>query len=227
MVKYQGKVKFPLIPRKKELGGGSKDMNNDNIEQSITASNNAHVGNISLIGKIVNVVKNPAQWQDTVFKFLSNHRYFFLVTTGLQIALLAIYLRYRGLHEIGWGLWAVTTLSFEIATWTGYTYVRFMQSPTRLYIACICGLLTIGIIGQQGWLIVYPTTFSPDVFGIAVANLKGSPIEQFFGQTTDFSEQIFEYLCREIDQTQEFVDADTCVSKDGERSNPIMIRRIG
>ena len=82
-------------------------MTEDKIEQRVVVSDNAQTGDITLIGKIVYVIKNPAQWQDAIWGFLVRHRYFVLLAAIMEAGLLLLYLRFKNLYMISAGLWAL------------------------------------------------------------------------------------------------------------------------
>ncbi|MCP4362942.1 MAG: tetratricopeptide repeat protein [Chloroflexi bacterium] len=196
-------------------------MTEEKIEQTVTISGQATAGNITLIGKIV---KRSAEWQDSVFNFFSNHRYFFILACVFQIGLLALYWSFKDLYQIRWWLWALTAVLLLAGGWLWYTYWRFGHVAVRLIIGLACVLAFFSIVGNQAWIITHPVSFAPQLFGIAVAQLKDSGLPVFSNRTSELSEQIYDRLCLDIERTFPG-DAKNCTRPVGSRD--IAVRSIG
>lgn len=209
-------------------------MSGDSIEQNVTVSSGAQVsGDINLIGKVVNVITNPARWQDVVFNFLSAHRYFLIAAVILEMGLLAVYWPFKGLYQIPWWAWALAAGLLLGAGWALYTYLRFGDSISQRNARIRLGLATAGtaaLIAVTGWQsarVIAPPTFAEADFGIAVAELEESGAFTG-GRAALFTDQIYERLCRDIGADFDLeAGAAACTSTADESGRAIVVRRVG
>ena len=205
-------------------------MSEDKIEQKVILSDEAQItGDVTLIGKVVNIIKQPAQWQDVFFKFLSAHRYVLLVIVTLQILLLALFLVFKDLYIIPWWAWGYTAVFLLVALWSGYTYGRFTRSPIRLGLTLLGFAAFSSSIGWQGWRITHPPTFAPQTFGIAVAGFKENSWPTLSHRSSEITSQVYERLCIDVNQFfTAITDANPCQeTPETTVAPPLAIQRIG
>lgn len=155
-------------------------------------------GDVNIIGKMVEIIKHPAQWQDIVFRFFSAHRVILIVTAVAQVLLLALYWLVKDVYLVPvWG-WAVSAALLMVAIWTWYTWARFGRAPVRLALAAISTAGFALLLGWQGWQITHPTPFVQDVFGIAVAEIGQEGVLARTAVTREISREVWEKLCEDI-----------------------------
>jgi len=209
-------------------------MTGDRIEQKVTVADSAQVsGDITLVGKVVNVITNPAQWQDIVFNFLSNHRHFLIVAAALEIALLAVYWPFKDLYQIPWWAWALAAGLLLGGSWAWYTYYRFGElmtrasAHTRLTVATASTAVLIAVAGWQSSRVLFPPTFAEADFGIAVAELQEN-VALPTGRASLFTDQIYERICRDIGAAFDLeTGAAACRGDDEQGARRIVAQRVG
>jgi tetratricopeptide (TPR) repeat protein len=205
-------------------------MAEERIEQKVTIKDQAQVhGNISIIGKVVNIVNNPAEWQDSIFRFLSTYRYVLILIIALEIALLALYWVYKDLHLIPWWLWGQCATLLSISVWSWYTHIRKPGSIARLTVAGSASLLFFFLIGWQTWHVVYPPAFQPQVFGIAVAEISKEGMLRQDARTREITNQIYERLCLNLEREYAARQSDAPCADLGNLPDDrrVAVRRIG
>ena len=207
-------------------------MSPDKIEQQVILNDQAQVhGDITLIGKMVKVIKNPALWQDETFHFLSAHRYILLLTVALEGGLLGLFISIKNLYLLPWGLWGLAAVLLLVSLWTFYTTIRFAQTAVRSTIMVSSTIAFFGLVGWQSWQIANPSTFEPQIFGIAIATIGKGGEFRLTGDAREITDQIYENLCTELLKKQPATDENglaTCPTA----ANPaptgnIAITRIG
>jgi superkiller protein 3 len=182
-------------------------MSPEKIEQQVILNDQAQVhGDITLIGKMVQVIKNPALWPDAVFHFLSAHRYILLLIAALEGSLLALFFLFKDLYLLSWGLWGLTAVLLLVSLWTTYTTVRYVRTPVRMMVMAVSTLAFFSLVGWQSWQITNPPTFAPQVFGIAIAELGEGGAFQRTSSTRAITDQIYESLCEELRRKQPAAD---------------------
>jgi len=208
------------------------DPNNDGqIIQTVNVSGDATTGDITIIGKIVNIVKHPAEWQDAIWHFLRNNWTFLLVTTVFEILLVVIYLRFQNLYLIPWSLWLLAASALATAIWGWYAY-GWLQDTRRAWRTLLLAILTtlgfVIVLGQQAWNIVYPEKFESQVFGIAIADLGEGPDYSRTARAREISGQLYEHLCQALkSQFAGISNAANCTAVDNATKRRIELRHIG
>jgi tetratricopeptide (TPR) repeat protein len=175
----------------------------EKIEQKVTVSGQTKAGDITLIGKIVNVVRQPAVWQDAIWGFLSKNRGVLAVAIVLEVALAAIYLRFKDLYLIPVWHWGLVATLLLAAVWEWYLWGWLGHTRTRLVLTLLVTLSLGGLVGSLTRQAAFPEYFAPQVFGIAVAELGEGPGFQRTKKAREISAQVYEHLRQTIDR--EFV----------------------
>lgn len=204
------------------------EADGDHIEQNISLSGNAQIFG-DVIGQVINVIKNPAEWPDAVFHFLSNHRYILIGIAILEICLWAVFFRYVNAYLISWWVWLAAAVLLLIAVWSGYTFMRYGRSRIRLFMAIITSVAFITLLGQQVWAITNPTTFDEQLFGIVVAEIGDGGGAARSDRSREITNQIYERLCDDIRiRYSKDQDAEPCLQEPTPPNNRrFAVKRIG
>lgn len=201
----------------------------DKIEQTVTINDHSQAGDIKLIGKIVKIVLQPSAWQDAIWRFLSANRIYSLFAACLVLTITAIYLKFQALYLIPLWKCALSILLALAASWGWYRWGWYSRRKSSLFSAFSANLLLAILIGWQAWQIVYPSTFSPPVYGIALAELGEGAGYHRTARAREIGDQVFEHLCRALnteysDQGKDDFCTNLTVSSTGQR---VELRRIG
>ena len=224
--------------REDEYADGNRGVHGDEIRGDQVGGDKITTGDINAsavaIGRgayasFVQVIKQPALWQDTIFNFLSVYRYFLLVVAVLLIALLALYWLYKDLYLIAWWWYATAALLLLAASWAFYTSFPPRRINLRIGISVISTLSLLAILGWQSWQIANPQVFDPQVFGIALAEVAEGGNASRTARTRELTDQVYERLCldlaRQYGREQE---VDPCAdSFEGPDQRRVAVQRIG
>jgi tetratricopeptide (TPR) repeat protein len=198
----------------------------DHIEQTVNVGEGATTGDIKLIGKWIEIISNPAEWQDIAFRFLSNHRYFLLFIAILELGLLAIFLRFYNLYLLpGWSWWLAAALLLA-AGWCSYTYYRFGRARRRLFAGMAGAIALGGLTLWQAWPIARPLRDPPELFVVAVAEVGRGGFPGRNARTQEITDEIYERLCDDLERA--FEEPSPCrpwLAPDEDRR--FAIRRLG
>ena len=176
-------------------------MSEENIQQSVEISDNSETGDITLFGKVdqvVQIVRRPAAWQEAIWGFLLRNRYFLLGLVVVQAALAGTYLWYADLYLIPLWHWGVVAVLLSAAAWGWYSTKNLPATIARRGLTLA---LTVALLLALGWRvgkIALPERFDPAVFGIAIAELGEGPDFKRTARAREISNQIYENLCEEI-----------------------------
>ncbi len=173
-------------------------MDREKIEQQVIVSDQAQTGDITLIGKIVYIVKHPSAWQEAIWGFLSKNRGFLVVGIALEATLAGVYLQFRNLYLIPLWRWGLAVLLLIAAAWGWYTWGWLGRTKPKLVLTLLVTSSLGGMVGWQAWQIVFPDRFDPQVFGIAIAELGEGPDFQLTEKAREISGQVYEHLCEAI-----------------------------
>ena len=204
-------------------------MSDEKIEQKVTVSDQARTGDITLIGKIVYTIKNPAEWQDAIWHFLSIHKGFIVIWLILEVSLTLTYLRFKNLYLMPFQIWALAAILLLAAAWGWYSFGWVERARLRQALALLSSLAFIDVIGWQTWRVVFPERFDPQVFGIAVAELGAGPDFRSTIRSREISGQVYEHLCQAIGSEFATVTNDGPCRNVGESAErgPVEVKRIG
>jgi tetratricopeptide (TPR) repeat protein len=205
-------------------------MSEEKIEQQVVISDQAQIhGDVTLVGKIVNVVKHPAQWQDAILNFIFAHRYFFLAALVLQVGLFALYLLHMNLYLIPLWLWGLAATLLLSGCWLWYSNIRLTRTRIRLVVSIASTLAFCSIIGAQAKKVVLPQQFAPSVFGIALAELSEGPNFERTSTTREITDQVYELLCSitESSIAANGTEAPCANISDLSDSREVAIQRVG
>jgi len=201
----------------------------EKIEQTVTIKDHSQAGDITLIGKIVKIVLQPSAWQDATWRFLSTNRRYSLAAACLVITITVIYLKFQALYLIPLWKYALSILLALTASWGWYRWGWHGRGKSSLFSAFSTNLLLVILIGWQAWKIAYPSTFSPPVYGIALAELGEGAGYTRTARAREIGDQVFEHLCRALnteysDQGKNDFCTNLAVSSTDQR---VELRRIG
>ena len=174
------------------------------------------------------IVRNPAEWQDALYRFLSANRRGMLLLLPLQVVLATLYFHLRNLYLIPLWEWGLAAGLLLVAVWNGCVWLWLDRGKSQLTLAAVAAMAFAGVTGVQAWRIVAPAHFSPRTFGILVAELGSGGNYERTSITEEISGQVYENLCNAI--RSEFADqasSDPCADDRLAKPNSIAIRRIG
>jgi tetratricopeptide (TPR) repeat protein len=178
-----------------------------------------------VIGRVENwtqIIKQPALWQDALWSFLAQHRFFWPVVIILNLVLFALYYSFKNLYLIPWWLWASTAVLLTVTAWNSYIWgwQTPVRSSSRLLATLGPGLLMAAIIGWQAWQIAFPPPLPAQALGILVAELGSGANYQPSETAARISDQLYNRLCQTIEE--EF--GDNC---DDPAAQHVAVRRVG
>ena len=204
-------------------------MDEEKIEQKVEVTDQAQTGDITLVGKIVYIIKHPSAWQEAIWSFLSKNRSIIFVAIVLEAALAGVYLHFRDLYLIPLWRWGIAAILLIAATWGWYIWGWSGRIKTKLVRTLLVTSSLVGVVGWQTWQIAFPERFAPQAFGIAVAELGEGPDFQRTAKAREISGQVYEHLCDAI--RREFPveasdDTGGAINKSSDTRH-VELRRIG
>lgn len=128
-----------------------------------------------------------------IWKSLKENRAFALISLLLQIAILFLFLQYKDLYRISWGVWGLAAVLFVPLLLGWY---RWRKKPSKFQ-RPLTIILTASFIALFSWqvkIIAFPKQFEENVFGIAVADLGYNMPWRAFDETHKLSEYLYEHL---------------------------------
>jgi tetratricopeptide (TPR) repeat protein len=201
----------------------------EHIEQHLTISDPRWSGNITQVGKIIQIIKHPAAWQQAIWDFLVKNRGFLVALVVLEAALAVVYLQYRDLYLIPLLSWGIAACLLIAASWGWYSWIWLGHTQRKLILTLLITSSLISVVGLQTWQIVLPERFDQQAFGIAVAELGEGPGFQRTVRAREISGQVYEYLCESMaKQAGSRTLADPCGGPAGQsQSRHVQIRKVG
>src|SRR6188474_3391919 len=97
-------------------------MGDKKIEQIVNVSGNARTGPINLIGEII---RQPAAWQDAVWRFLTGNWHFVIIWLSLEVLIGIVYSQFRNLYMISLGRYLLFAGLITVAFWSAYDWFRY------------------------------------------------------------------------------------------------------
>jgi tetratricopeptide (TPR) repeat protein len=202
----------------------------DTIQQTVNVTGSSQAGNISLVGKIENVIKvirEPAQWQDAAWGFFTREWIFVLSCLFLLGAVFVVYLRYKNLFLIPVLPFLVIEILVIFSVWGVNLVLKRRITKTSLLVCSLGGLALIGVSGWVAYPIANPPVFPADKFVIAVATLGEGANYALSNTAREISDQVYNGLCTELQQQmQSGAEADPCSGAAGS-SSPILVYPVG
>jgi tetratricopeptide (TPR) repeat protein len=201
----------------------------EKIEQRIEVSGNAQTGDITLIGKLVNVIqiiKQPALWQDAVWKFITQNWVFIISCIFVQGLVLLVYSHYKNLFLIPTLSCVVLEVLIIFVVWGINSGIRRKASRTTLLVALLSLLSSLGLIGWTSAPIIQPQKFQTEKFGIAIATFGEGADYQLSDTAREVSGQVYEGLCQTLRQKLESSEQNDPCETDSSDSN-ILVKQIG
>lgn len=177
----------------------------EKIRQEVNISGQARTGDITLIGKleqIVQIIRQPAAWQDEIWRFITGNRPFFAAAAVAAVVLAGSFFAYRNLYLISpWYLGLALTFS-TAACWGWHAWFRGRRARRDLVFLGLASLSLFGALGWKAYQAAFPPRFSPQSFGIALGELGEGPDYQRTRRVREISDQVFIHLCQAIEPAQ-------------------------
>lgn len=189
---------------------------------AITGNVNIHDGDFVARDKynISNLFQVRPQWETAIWDFLQRDWLLIILILIGAVASLALYVQYKDLHQISWGVYWVTTLLLSMLIGSIYAHWRLWRIHGLFTISVAIILLII--ISRQVWAILSPLHFDDQVLSVAVATIGQNSDFKGKADSSQATQQIVDYLCS-------MIKAD--IRDDGCITNSITptreIRRIG
>lgn len=184
------------------VGAEGTDVHGDQVggDKITTGDINAKAVAIGrgAVANFIEIVKHPAQWQDTIFNFLSKHRYFLAVVAVVLIALLVLYWLYKDLYLISWTWYAAAAVLLLAASWAFYSSYPSRRIGVRKSVGLLSAAGFLAIFGWHASRVAFPPTFERQVFGIALAEAAEGGNLRRTASAKELSDEVYERLCADL-----------------------------
>lgn len=204
-------------------------MDEESVEQRVEISDQAQARDITLIGKLIQEVKQPSKWQEATWRYVSENPAFLAIALVLEASLAVVYFSYANRYLIPLWSWVLAAILLFIVMQAGYSWYRSERTKTKLALALSAAVFLAAILIWQAWSIAFPRPFQPGVFGIAVAELGEGASHRRTDQARSLSSQVYERLCLEITGLFSVDDCEDRRGTTGESTgtSQVKLRRIG
>lgn len=201
----------------------------ETISQQVIISEHAQAGNITLVGKIVNIFQRPSSWQEAIWEYASKRRGFLVVAFFLQTLLAVGYLSFRNLYLIPLWLWALAAVLLLVGSWGWYACIWIGRNTLISTISLLATALLMGVVASQARSIAFPEHLNPQTFNIVLAELGEGPGYDHTGAAKEISDVLYERLCGAVRKAVTVKGAlDPCGQMDNTGDPlPVAVTRIG
>ena len=165
------------------------------IDQSITVSDQAHTGSITVIGRLIQTTQQPSDWIPALYAVLHAHRTQIIGCMVAVGAFTSLYYLYVDRYLLSASFLLLTVCLAALLAW--YVPAWKHMGAVRHSLIFVAGLCLIANLAWTGFQILRPAPFANDDFGIVLARLSeagtlhSSPLAMTLtNQTYDTLEQM-------------------------------------